>query len=70
MRVLQLGMLVAAFDQTALGVALPNLVADLGSVHDLVWVVGVNLLAATVSAPLWGSSATCTAGGGPSRPTC
>ncbi|MEV0961593.1 MFS transporter [Streptomyces sp. NPDC049910] len=54
MRVLQLGMLVAAFDQTALGVALPNLVADLGSVHDLVWVVGVNLLAATVSAPLWG----------------
>ncbi|MDI9884658.1 MDR family MFS transporter [Streptomyces sp. HNM0645] len=54
MGVLQLGMLVAAFDQTALGVALPNLVADLGGVHDLVWVVGVNLLAATVSAPLWG----------------
>ncbi|WP_338675187.1 MDR family MFS transporter [Streptomyces sp. SCSIO 30461] len=54
MGVLQLGMLVAAFDQTALGVALPNLVADLGHVHDLVWVVGVNLLAATVSAPLWG----------------
>ncbi|GFH39076.1 hypothetical protein SCWH03_53410 [Streptomyces pacificus] len=54
MSVLALGMFVAAFDQTALGVALPSLVADLGNVHDLVWVVGANLLAATVSAPLWG----------------
>jgi EmrB/QacA subfamily drug resistance transporter len=47
-------MFLAAVDQTILASALPAIVASLGGFADLSWVVVAYLLAATVSAPLYG----------------
>ncbi|GAA4219072.1 MFS transporter [Actinocatenispora rupis] len=47
-------MLLAALDQTIVSTALPTIVADLGGVAHLSWVVTAYLLAATATTPLWG----------------
>src|SRR5438094_878119 len=51
---LLLAMLLASLDQTIVSTALPTIVADLGSLDQLSWVVTAYLVAATVSTPLWG----------------
>jgi EmrB/QacA subfamily drug resistance transporter len=51
---LLLVMLLASLDQTIVSTALPTIVAELGSLEQLSWVVTAYLLAATVSTPLWG----------------
>jgi EmrB/QacA subfamily drug resistance transporter len=51
---LLLAMLLASLDQTIVSTALPTIVADLGSLNQLSWVVTAYLLAATVTTPLWG----------------
>src|SRR4051812_11042051 len=51
---LLLGMLLAALDQTIVSTALPTIVADLGGLQHLSWVVTAYLLASTASTPLWG----------------
>lgn len=65
---LLLAMLLAALDQTIVSTALPTIVSDLGGLEHLSWVVTAYLLASTAATPLWGSSATCTAASGCSRP--
>lgn len=65
---LLLGMLLASLDQTIVSTALPTIVSDLGGLDHLSWVVTAYLLASTAATPLWGSSATSTAGRGCSRP--
>ena len=50
---LLLGMLLAALDQTIVSTALPTIVADLGGLEHLSWVVTAYLLASTASTPLW-----------------
>jgi EmrB/QacA subfamily drug resistance transporter len=49
-----LAMLLASLDQTIVSTALPTIVADLGGLDQLSWVVTAYLLTATVSTPLWG----------------
>src|SRR3954469_9684548 len=51
---LLLGMLLAALDQTIVSTALPTIVAELGGLQHLTWVVTAYLLASTASTPLWG----------------
>ena len=51
---LMLVLLLAALDQTIVATALPTIVADLGSVSSLSWVVTAYLLASTVVGPLYG----------------
>ena len=51
---LMLGMFLAALDQTIVATALPTIVADLGGLNHLSWVVTSYLLASTVSTPLYG----------------
>src|SRR5437764_11480830 len=51
---LMLGMLLAALDQTIVATALPTIVAELGGLNHLSWVVTAYLLAQTVSTPLYG----------------
>ncbi len=51
---LLLAMLLASLDQTIVATALPTIVADLGGLDQLSWVVTAYLLGATVSMPLWG----------------
>jgi EmrB/QacA subfamily drug resistance transporter len=51
---LMLGMLLAALDQTIVATALPTITGELGGLDHLSWVVTAYLLAATVSAPLYG----------------
>ncbi len=51
---LLLVMSLAALDQTIISTALRSVVAELGSVSALSWVVTVYLLASTATAPLWG----------------
>src|SRR4051794_19877898 len=51
---LMLGMLLAALDQTIVATALPTIVADLGGLNHLSWVVTAYLLTSTVSTPLYG----------------
>jgi EmrB/QacA subfamily drug resistance transporter len=51
---LLLAMLLASLDQTIVATALPTIVAELGGLGQLSWVVTAYLLAATVSIPLWG----------------
>ncbi len=51
---LMAGMLLAALDQSIVGVALPRIVSDLGGLDKLSWVVTAYLLTSTASTPLWG----------------
>ena len=51
---LLLAMLRASLDQTIVATALPTIVADLGGLGQLSWVVTAYLLGATISMPLWG----------------
>src|SRR5688572_16583593 len=48
------GMLLAALDQSIVGVALPRIVSELGGLDQLSWVVIAYLLATTATTPLWG----------------
>lgn len=48
------GLFLAALDQSIVGVALPQIVSDLGGLDHLSWVVTAYLLASTASTPLWG----------------
>jgi EmrB/QacA subfamily drug resistance transporter len=47
-------LLLAALDQTIVATALPTIVADLGGLEHLSWVVTAYILASTVVAPLYG----------------
>lgn len=47
-------LLLASLDQTIVSTALPTIVADLGGLEHLSWVVTAYILASTVSAPLYG----------------
>ena len=49
-----LAMLMAAMDQTIVATALPTMANDLGSLHDLPWVVTAYLLATTSTTPIYG----------------
>ncbi|MFJ8820296.1 DHA2 family efflux MFS transporter permease subunit [Streptomyces sp. NPDC102467] len=51
---LLLGIVLATLDGTVVGTALPIIVADLGGLTHLSWVVTAYLLTAAVSTPLWG----------------
>ncbi len=51
---LQLGMLLAALDQTIVSTALPTIVGDLGGLNHLSWVVTAYLLTSTAAVPLYG----------------
>jgi EmrB/QacA subfamily drug resistance transporter len=51
---LMLGMLLASLDETILATALPTIVGELGGLDRLAWVVTAYILAATISAPLYG----------------
>lgn len=51
---LMTGMLLAALDQTSVGVALPTIVGELGDIAQYSWVVTSYLLAATATIPLYG----------------
>jgi EmrB/QacA subfamily drug resistance transporter len=53
---LMTGMLLAALDQTIVGVALPTIVGELGGIEHYSWVVTAYLLAATASIPLYGKA--------------
>jgi len=48
------GMVLAALDQTVVATALPTIVVELGGLSKLSWVVTAYMLAATISAPLYG----------------
>ncbi|MFZ1479513.1 MAG: MFS transporter, partial [Paracoccaceae bacterium] len=47
-------LLLAALDQTIVATALPTIVADLGGLDHLSWVVTAYILASTIVAPLYG----------------
>jgi len=49
-----LGLLLAALDQTIVGVALPRIVADLRGTELYTWTVTIYLLTSTISVPFWG----------------
>jgi EmrB/QacA subfamily drug resistance transporter len=51
---LLLGMLLAALDQTIVATALPTIVADLGGLDQIAWVVTAYLLTAAVATPIYG----------------
>ena len=51
---LVLCVLLAALDQTLVAPALPTIVAELGALNHLPWVVTAYLLGATVTLPLYG----------------
>jgi EmrB/QacA subfamily drug resistance transporter len=51
---LMTALLLAALDQTKVGVALPTIVGQLGDIEHYSWVVTAYLLAATASIPLYG----------------
>jgi len=54
---LVLAMFLAALEATAVGTALPTLVADLGGVSRYSWVFSAYLLAATTTVPMYGKLA-------------
>ena len=47
-------LLLASLDQTIVSTALPTIVADLGGLDHLSWVVTAYILASTIAAPLYG----------------
>ncbi|NBT33151.1 MAG: MFS transporter, partial [Rhodobacteraceae bacterium] len=47
-------LLLASLDQTIVSTALPTIVADLGGLEHLSWVVTAYILSSTVVAPLYG----------------
>ncbi len=47
-------LLLASLDQTIISTALPTIVADLGGLDHLSWVVTAYILASTISAPIYG----------------
>ena len=47
-------LLLASLDQTIVSTALPTIVADLGGLEHLSWVVTAYILASTIVAPLYG----------------
>jgi MFS family permease len=47
-------LLLASLDQTIVSTALPTIVADLGGLEHLSWVVTAYILASTIAAPLYG----------------
>ena len=49
-----LAMLPAVLDQTILATALPTIVADLGRLTDVAWLVTAYVVAAAATTPLWG----------------
>src|SRR6266536_2433817 len=49
-----LAMLPAVLDQTILATALPTIVADLGRLSDVSWVVTAYIVAAAALTPVWG----------------
>ena len=49
-----LGLLLAALDQTIVATALPRMVADLGGLDKLAWVVTAYMLTSTAGVPIWG----------------
>jgi EmrB/QacA subfamily drug resistance transporter len=51
---LMTGVLLAALDQTSVGVALPTIVGELGDIAQYSWVITAYLLAATATIPLYG----------------
>ena len=51
---LMLVMLLAALDQTIVSTALPTIVADLGGLQHLSWVVTAYLLTSTIAGPIYG----------------
>ena len=51
---LMLAMSLGALDQAIVATALPTIVADLGGLEHLSWIVTAYLLSATASTPLWG----------------
>src|SRR5918997_3173371 len=51
---LMAGVLLAALDQSIVGVALPRIVSELGGLDKLSWVVTAYLLTSTAVTPLWG----------------
>lgn len=51
---LMAGVFLAALDQSIVGVALPQIVSELGGLDHLSWVVTAYLLTSTASTPLWG----------------
>ncbi|MFI7435552.1 DHA2 family efflux MFS transporter permease subunit [Micromonospora haikouensis] len=52
-----LGVLLSALDQTIVSTALPRVVADVGGIDDLPWVVTVYLLTSMATTPVWGKLA-------------
>jgi MFS family permease len=50
----ELGMLLAALDQTIVGTAMPRILADLNGFEHYTWVSIAYLLAATVMVPIYG----------------
>src|SRR5690349_6062719 len=50
----ELGMLLAALDQTIVGTAMPHILADLNGFEHYTWVSTAYLLAATVMVPIYG----------------
>jgi EmrB/QacA subfamily drug resistance transporter len=50
----ELGMLLAALDQTIVGTAMPHILADLNGFEHYTWVATAYLLAATVMVPIYG----------------
>src|ERR1700757_3833478 len=50
----EMGMLLAALDQTIVGTAMPHILADLNGFDHYTWVSTAYLLAATVMVPIYG----------------
>src|SRR5512135_1107070 len=51
---LMMALALASLDQNIVGVALPQIVSDLGGLHHLSWVVTAFLVTSTATTPLYG----------------
>ncbi len=63
---LMITMMPAMLDNMIVGTAMPTIVASLGGLQHLSWVVTAYTLATAASTPIWASSATCTGARAPS----